>query len=133
VEHQKILWIVSQINGKNNTKFGKLFPTCGTTKTSLGILSWINNASNKKFGKFFPTCGTTKTSLDIFSRNNSASNKKIWKAFYQLVEQQKILWTVSFRSTRETIQNAEDFLTTCRTTKNSLDSFSDQRQKQHKI
>jgi hypothetical protein len=82
VEHQKILWIVSQINGKNNTKFGKLFPTCGTTKTSLGILSWINNASNKKFGKFFPTCGTTKTSLDIFSRNNSASNKKIWKAFF---------------------------------------------------
>jgi hypothetical protein len=53
VEHQKILWIVSQINGKNNTKFGKLFPTCGTTKTSLGILSWINNASNKKFGKLF--------------------------------------------------------------------------------
>jgi hypothetical protein len=49
------------------------------------------------------------------------------------VEQQKILWTVSFRSTEETIQNAEDFLTTCGTTKNSLDSFSEQRQKQHKI
>jgi hypothetical protein len=62
VEQQKILWRVSQIDGKNNTKFGKLFPTCGTTKTSLSILSWINNASNKNL-----------------------------ESFYQLVEQQQIL------------------------------------------
>jgi hypothetical protein len=55
------------------------------------------------------------------------------KAFYQLVEQQKILWTVFSQINSATIQNAEDFLTTCGTTKNSLDSFSEQRQKQHKI
>jgi uncharacterized protein RhaS with RHS repeats len=81
VEQHKILWIVSQINGKNNTKFGKLFPTCGTTKTSLGILSWINNASNKKLGKLLPTCGTTTNSLGIFFQINSRNNTKYAKLF----------------------------------------------------
>jgi hypothetical protein len=40
------------------------------------------------------------------------------------VEQQKLLSAFSLRSTAETIQNAEDFLTTCGTTKNSLDILS---------
>jgi hypothetical protein len=53
MEQQKILWIVSQINGKNNTKFGKLFPTCGTTKTSFGIFSQINSRNNTKCGRLF--------------------------------------------------------------------------------
>jgi hypothetical protein len=61
---------------------------------------------------FLTTCGTTKTSLGIFS-DQWQKQQKIWKAFYQLVEQQKLLWAFSLRSTAEAIQNAESFLTTC--------------------
>jgi hypothetical protein len=71
--------------------------------------------------------------LWAFCHGSTTQAIKNLESFFQLVEQQTIPWTVSLRSTAETIQNAEDFLTTCGTTKNSLDSFSDQRQKQHKI
>jgi hypothetical protein len=71
--------------------------------------------------------------LWAFCHGSTTQAIKNLESFFQLVEQQKIPWTVSLRSTAETIQNAEDFLTTCGTTKNSLDSFSDQWQKQHKI
>jgi hypothetical protein len=40
------------------------------------------------------------------------------------VKQQKLLWAFSLRSTTETIQNVEGFLTTCRTPKTSLNIFS---------
>jgi hypothetical protein len=130
------LGILSWINNASNKKLGKLFPTCGTTNNSLDSFSQINSRNNTKCGRLFTQLvGTTKTSLKAFSLMDQQTQaiKSIWKAFCQLAKQQKIPWTVSLRSTAETIQNAKNFLTTCGTTKNSLDSFSDQRQKQHKI
>jgi hypothetical protein len=46
------------------------------------------------------------------------------ESFFQLVEQQKLLWAFSLRSTAETIQHVEGFLTTCRTAKTSSNNFS---------
>jgi hypothetical protein len=62
--------------------------------------------------------------LWAFCHGSTTQAIKNLESFFQLVKQQKLLWAFSLRSTAETIQNVEGFLTTCRTTKTSLNIFS---------
>jgi predicted GIY-YIG superfamily endonuclease len=96
VEQQKLLWTFSLgTTAQAIRKFGKLF---------------INLWNNKKFsGQFVRS--TAKTTQNL-------------KSFFQLVEQQKLLWAFCHGSTTQAIKKLGKLLPTYGTTTNSLGIFS---------
>jgi hypothetical protein len=62
--------------------------------------------------------------LWIFFSDQRQKQYKIWKAFSNLWNNKNFFRHFFSDQQQQTIQNAEDFLTTCGTTKNSLDILS---------
>jgi hypothetical protein len=99
-------------------------PTCGTPKNSLDSFS---NQRQKKttqnLGSFFQLVEQQKL-LWVFCHGSTTQAIKNLGSFFQLVEQQKLLWTFSLGTTAQAIRKFGKLFPTCGTTKTSLSIFS---------